>query len=104
MLALTLSSSLIYALTVSTIARLLAYAATCAALPTLRYRKGVPEAHVKIPGGIVISVLAILLSVWLLTNSTRIEARDSAIALAVGIAIYFGYRIARGSKSTTEKA
>jgi amino acid transporter len=93
MLALTLSSSLIYALTVSTIARLLAYAATCAALPTLRYKKGVPAPLVQIPGGIVISVLAILLSIWLLSNSTRIEARDSAIAVAIGVAIYVGYRL-----------
>jgi basic amino acid/polyamine antiporter, APA family len=103
-LALTLSSSLIYALTVSTIARLLAYAATCAALPRLRYKKGVPEALVKIPGGIVISVLAILLSIWLLTNSTRVEARDSAIAVAAGIAIYLGYKFARGSKRAPEKS
>ncbi|HKO62209.1 MAG TPA: amino acid permease, partial [Pyrinomonadaceae bacterium] len=105
-LALTLSSSLIYALTVSTIARLLAYAATCAALPTLRYKKGVPDALVKIPGGIIISVLAILLSIWLLTNSTGIEARDSAIAVAVGITIYLGYKIARGrgSKRARERS
>ena len=103
MLALTLSSSLIYALTVSTIARLLAYSATCAALPTLRYKKGVPEALVKVPGGIVISVLAILLSIWLLTNSTRVEARDSAIAIAVGIAIYLAYRFSRGSRLKSEK-
>ena len=91
MLALTLSSTLIYALTVSTIARLLAYAATCAALPTLRQKKNVPDALVKIPGGVIISVLAILLSIWLLTNATRIEARDSAIAVTVGIMIYIGY-------------
>ena len=103
MLALTLSSSLIYALTVSTIARLLAYAATCAALPRLRYKKGVPEALVKIPGGIVISVLAILLSIWLLTNSTRVEARDSAIAVAAGVAMYLSYRLIRGSKVAREK-
>ena len=95
MLALTLSSSLIYALTVSTIARLFAYIATCVALPTLRRQKGVPEAMAMIPGGIVISVLAILLSIWLLSNSTWTEARDSAIALAAGLAIYFGYRLLR---------
>ena len=55
-LALTLSSSLIYALTVSTIARLLAYAATCAALPRLRYQKNAPPAMFVLPGGIVISI------------------------------------------------
>ncbi len=92
-LALTLSSSLIYALTVSTIARLLAYAATCAALPRLRYKKDAPPAMFVLPAGIVVSVIAILLSLWLLSNSTLIEAVDSAIALAAGLVIYFLYRI-----------
>jgi len=91
-LALTLSSSLIYALTVSTIARLLAYAATCAALPRLRYRKDAPRAMFTLPGGIPISIIAILLCVWLLLNSTLIEARDSAIAVAAGLTVYFVYR------------
>jgi APA family basic amino acid/polyamine antiporter len=92
MLALTLSSSLIYALTVSTIARLLAYGATCLALPALRRKKDAPPAYFTLPGGTVISVIAVVLSIWLLTNSTRQEARDSAIAVGVGLLIYFGYR------------
>jgi amino acid transporter len=91
-LALTLSSSLIYSLTVSTIARLLAYAATCAALPRLRYQKDAPPAMFKLPAGVLISIVAVLLSLWLLSNSTLIEARDSAIAVAAGLAIYFLYR------------
>jgi len=89
MLALTLSSSLIYALTVSTIARLLAYAATCVALPVLRRQKDCPPAQFTVPGGTVISVVAVLLSIWLLSNSTFVEARDAAIVAAVGVAIYF---------------
>lgn len=92
MLALTLSSSLIYALTVSTIARLLAYAATCIALPTLRHKRDAPPAHFIVPGGTIISVIAVLLSIWLLSNSTFYEARDSAIAIAAGIVIYLIYR------------
>ena len=76
----------------STIARLLAYAATCAALPRLRYQKDAPPAMFTLPAGIVISILAVLLSLWLLSNSTLIEARDSAIAVAAGLAIYFLYR------------
>jgi amino acid transporter len=95
MLALTLSSSLIYALTVSTIARLLAYAATCAALPTLRRKKHAPPALVKIPGGGVISLLAILLSIWLLSNGKRKEVGDAAIAVAAGIVVYLGYRLSK---------
>ena len=101
MLALTLSSSIIYALTVSTIARLLAYASTCAALPRLRYKKDAPPALVQVPGGVVISVIAIILSVWLLTNSTRVEARDAAIAVAAGFVIYFAYRWSTNATSQT---
>lgn len=91
-LALTLSSTLIQALTLSTIARLLAYIATCAALPRLRYQKDVPAAMFTMPGGIVISIVAILLSIWLLANKLD-EALHAAIALVVGIAIYLLYRI-----------
>ena len=92
MLALTLSSSLIYALTVSTIARLLAYGATCVALPALRRQKDAPPAFFTLPVGTAISVIAVLLSIWLLSNSTLKEARDSAIAAAAGLLIYFAYR------------
>jgi amino acid transporter len=95
MLALTLSSSVIYALTVSTIARLLAYAATCVALPKLRRAKDVQPALVSIPGGVVVSALAVLLTVWLLSNSTLREARDAAIGVVVGLVIYFAYRFSR---------
>jgi amino acid transporter len=96
MLALTLSSTLIYALTVSTIARLLAYAATCAALPTLRRKQNAPPALFSVPGGTIISIVAILLSLWLLSNSTAIEARDSAIAVVAGLLIYLTYKLTRG--------
>ena len=103
MLALTLSSSLIYALTVSTIARLLAYAATCIALPTLRHKPNAPPAQFIVPGGTIISVIAVLLSIWLLSNSTFYEARDSAIAIAAGIVIYLIYRtLNRRSAPTAE--
>ena len=103
MLALTLSSSLIYALTVSTIARLLAYAATCIALPTLRRKSSAPPALFTVPGGTVISIVAVLLSVWLLSNSTFYEARDSAIVAAAGIVIYFVYRKMTQSKEGGEQ-
>jgi basic amino acid/polyamine antiporter, APA family len=92
MCLLTLSSSLIYALTMSTIARLIAYAATCAALPTLRRKQTAPEALVKIPGGTIIAGVAILLAVWLLSNSKAVEARDAAIAATIGVIIYLAYR------------
>lgn len=93
MLALTLASSLIYALTVSTIARLLAYAATCVALPALRHKVSVPPPLFKLPGGIAISIIAVLLSIWLLSNATLVEARDSALAIVLGIIVYASQRL-----------
>ena len=93
MLVLTLTSSFVAALTISTIARLIAYAATCAALPVLRRRSDAPKALFRLPGGTVIAVAALLLSAWLLANSTLKEGIQSAIAAAIGLAIYFGYRL-----------
>src|SRR5581483_11290687 len=66
MLVLTLKSSFVAALTISTIARLVAYAVTCAALPVLRKRGNAPAAHFKLRGGTVIATAALILSVWLL--------------------------------------
>ena len=89
----TLSGTFIYALTISTLTRLASYAVTCAALPILRRRKNMPPATFKVPGGEIVSVLVLVLAVWLLYNSTIREARDASIAAAVGLVIYFAYRL-----------
>jgi len=95
MLVLTLRSSFVAALTISAIARLLTYAVTCAALPVLRRRSGVPVAMFKVRGGPIIAVAALILAVWLLANSTLREAVTAVIAATVGMAIYSAYRIVR---------
>jgi amino acid transporter len=99
LLALTLASSVIYALTLSTIARLLAYAATCLALPVLRRRKDAPPALFRVPGGVGVAVAALLLCVWLLSQSTGREARDAAIAIAVGLVAYAVFKLRRVSRA-----
>lgn len=97
LLALTLSSSVLYALTLSTIARLLAYAATCLALPVLRRSTSAPPPHFRVPLGVGVAVAALLLCVWLLSQSTGREARDAAIAVAAGFVVYFIFtRLRRG--------
>lgn len=95
MLALAISGTFIYALTISAIARLLTYAATCAALPKLRQTQDAPPAKFKAPAGIIVSIAALVLAGWLLSNSTLTEARDAGIAAALGLAIYFIYRLSR---------
>jgi amino acid transporter len=92
MLILTLNSSFLTALTISTIARLVTYAATCLALPVFRRRQDVPVATFRLPAGTVIAILALLLAIWLLLNSTRKDVWASLIAAGVGLAVCLGYR------------
>ena len=99
MLVLTLKSSFVAALTISAIARLVTYAVTCAALPVLRRRAGVPAALFKVRGGPVIAVAALLLAAWLMANSTRKEAFQAGIAALAGFLIYVMFRIYRARSS-----
>src|SRR5436853_294920 len=92
MLVLALSGTFVYAATISTLARLVAYGVTCSALPVLRRRKDLPT-EFKVHGGVVIAAAALILSVWLLSNSNWREARDTAVAAAIGGAAYLSYKI-----------
>ena len=48
-----------------------------------------PPASFVAPVGIAVSVVSLLLVAWLLTNSTAVQARDTGIAAAIGLVIYF---------------
>ena len=87
-LALTLSGTFVYAATISVLARLVSYATTCAALPVLRRAAGAPQAAFHVPGGPAIAIIALALVAWLVSHSTGRQARDAAIAAALGLAIY----------------
>ncbi|HJU91899.1 MAG TPA: amino acid permease [Pyrinomonadaceae bacterium] len=93
MLFLTLKSSFVAALTISTIARLVTYAATCIALPVFRAKPEMPAPAFRLPGGKIVAILSLVLIIWLLMNSTLAEAKVSAYAAGVGLLIYFGYRL-----------
>jgi amino acid transporter len=95
MFALTLSGTFIYALTISAIARLVLYAATCAALLAFRRRSDINEAQFHAPAGTGIAIFALMLIVWLLSNSTWREARDASLAASFGFIIFFAYRAFR---------
>jgi len=92
MLFLTLKSSFLAALTISAIARLVTYAATCLALPVFRRRENAPAAAFRLPAGTIIAVFSLILIVWLLLSASQ-EIKAAALAAAVGLAIYFGYRL-----------
>jgi len=93
MLVLTLQGAFISALTISTITRLLAYIVTCLALPVLRHRSDVPPPGFKAPAGTAVSIAAAGLSVWLLSNSSRADARSVGLVAALGMLIYLAYRL-----------
>lgn len=92
MLLFTLKSSFREALTISAIARLVTYGATCLSLPVFRRRKNAPPAAFKPRGGSLIAVMSLILAAWLLT-SARKEALAATIAAAAGLLIYFAYRL-----------
>jgi amino acid transporter len=91
MLFLTLKSSFLAALTISTIARLVTYAATCLALPVFRARSDMSKPAFRLPGGTIIAILSLLLIVWLLRNSSLDDAKSAAWPAGVGLLIYFTY-------------
>lgn len=88
-LLLAVTGTFLYALTLSTLIRLSYFALTCAALPVLRQRTQAPAAQFWVAGGLFISGLSVALCLWLLSNGSAREARDVAIAGAVGLLIYW---------------
>jgi amino acid transporter len=106
MMFLTLNSSFVAALTISAIARLVTYGATCIALPVLRRRTDVAPAVFRVPGGTAIAILSLMLAAWLLANNLltdlraskpwwAIEAIQATIAAVAGLLIYLTYRMLR---------
>ena len=91
-LSVALVSSFVSALTISAIVRLIAYATTCAALPVLRRRKNA-SAGLTVRGGELVAASAVVLSLWLLSNSPWSEMRVALVALVLGLVFYVGVRI-----------
>jgi basic amino acid/polyamine antiporter, APA family len=102
MLIFTLKSSFVQALTISAIARLVTYAATCLALPVFRRRAETPAAAFHLPGGTIISMMSLALAIWLLSNSTWVEARAAFMAGTVGLVIFVVYRQVRRTRARIE--
>jgi basic amino acid/polyamine antiporter, APA family len=105
MLALTLSGKFISSLTVSVIARLVAFIVTCAALVVLRRRDEREmrfKAQFKAPAGVAVSVAALGLSAWLLAHSSGREAGDTALAAVAGLLIYGAYKLLRRKSDVEE--
>jgi len=94
-LALTLWSTFSKQVNLSVIARLISYSVTCAALLVFRRKREAPPAMFRAPAGKAVAVVALLLALWLLSNISWLDARDSAIAAALGLLLYFVFRFKR---------
>lgn len=102
-LVLTIQSSFFSAVTIATTTRLLIYATTCIALPVFRRRNDIPSAKFVAPFGVAAAVLSIALIVWLLANvKYDVEGLPIVVAAAVGLAIYFAYKLFGKSRPQTE--
>ena len=73
----------------SAIARLVQYIATCLALLQLRKKMPPDEARFHIPFGNGIPLLCVMLSLWLLFQSTLNQVVMSLGALTLGCFLYF---------------
>jgi APA family basic amino acid/polyamine antiporter len=77
---------------ISAIARLLYYIATCVALLVLRRKMPDVPRGFRVPGGAIIPVAAVALSIWLLMGSTRTQIEISASTLVAGAIVYWAYQ------------
>jgi amino acid transporter len=92
MLVLTLNGSFLSQLTISTIIRLVAYGATCAALPVLRRQAAIVPAQFTVAGGLAVAVGALLLIVWLLVQSGWRESLAATFAALFGLLVFAIFR------------
>lgn len=97
MLVLTLSGTFIHLLTLSTLARLVTYFATCSALVVLRRRESAAVAVFRVPGGVFVALAGMLLCIWLLSSSSLRELRDALLTTSAGLAIYWLHRRIRSA-------
>jgi amino acid transporter len=83
MLVLTLQGTFVSSLTISTVSRLIAYTATCLALPVLRRRADRAPFH--LPGGNMVAAAATVLSLWLLLHSPTNDLVAVAVVALLGL-------------------
>jgi APA family basic amino acid/polyamine antiporter len=96
-LGLALSGTFAQLAAASAVARLVYYAATCAAVPALRRKQGpMPDAW-RLPWGATIPVLALIASLSIIAGADASSLKFGAIALAVGAGFY-GLQLLSGKK------
>jgi basic amino acid/polyamine antiporter, APA family len=91
-LALAFTGSFAQLALLSAVARLCSYIGTAAALLVLQRRHGDRPEALQLPGGPLIPIAALLLSLGLVASASAANLIAAAVALLVGALIYLGYR------------
>jgi amino acid transporter len=87
-IAFALSGTFVTTATLTTIMRLVVYAGACAALPVLRRRNRGDSALFLIPGGTILSIVALGIILWLFSSSPSVQANQAFFAAAAGLILY----------------
>jgi len=87
-LVLALSGSFVWLAAMSTVVRLLVYAACIIALPRLRNAAGDSEDIFELPGGYTIPLIALLLTFWLVTHASAQSWLITGIFMLLGAAFH----------------
>ncbi len=88
-LVLALSGSFIWLAVVSTLARLLTYILSIAALPILEKKMPQTEGQFRLYGGYLIPILGFVLCLWLVTFASQTAWLTTVIFFIIGSALYF---------------
>jgi amino acid transporter len=92
-LALALSGTFEGMVRISAVARIVPFSLTCLAVPVLRRRYPQEPDRFRLPGGATIPALAVLLCLWLLTQSPRGDLMAAAAALGTGYLLMLATRL-----------
>ncbi len=87
-LALALTGSFVWLAVVATLARLLAYILSVAALPVLERTMEPTEDQFRLPGGLLVPALALILSLWLITFASMAAWLTTAGFFVLGSILY----------------
>ena len=93
-LVLAYEGSFVQLATMSAVARIVFYMATCAAIPVLRRRVEAPEDAFVLPAGMLIPGLALAVSIVILANASSADLQGGGLALLIGAGLYFAARFA----------
>ncbi len=98
-MALALSGGFIWLAAMSTVVRLLVYVMGIATLPVLHRKLGEIEGQFRLWGGMAIPVLALLLSLWLMTHASLKSWGVTGAFMLAGSVIYYLTRQKRASSA-----